>query len=38
MACGVVELDALSYVVAGPVEDRFNSNFVVENLKAAWPN
>ncbi len=38
MACGVIDLDALSYVAAGPVEDRFNSNFVVENLKAIWPN
>ena len=38
VACGVIDLDALSYVAAGPVEDRFNSNFVVENLKAVWPN
>ena len=38
MACGVIDLDALSYVAAGPVEDRFNSNFVLENLKAIWPN
>ena len=38
MTCGVIDLDALSYVAAGPVDDRFNSNFVVENLKAIWPN
>jgi hypothetical protein len=38
VACGVIDLDALSYVAAGPVEDRFNSNFVLENLKAIWPN
>ena len=38
MACGVIDLDALSYVAAGPVEDRFNCHFVVENLKAIWPN
>ena len=38
MVCGVIDLDALSYVAAGPVEDRFNSNFVLENLKAIWPN
>ena len=38
MGCGVIDLDALSYVAAGPVEDRFNSNFVVDNLKAVWPN
>lgn len=38
MVCGVIDLDALSYVAAGPVEDRCNSNFVVENLKAIWPN
>lgn len=38
VGCGVIDLDALSYVAAGPVEDRFNSNFVVDNLKAVWPN
>ena len=37
-AAGVIDLDALSYVASGPVEDRFNSNFVLENLKAIWPN
>ena len=37
-ACGVIDLDALSHVVSGPVEDRFNAKFVLENLKAVWPN
>ena len=31
-------MDALFYVTAGPVEDRFNSRLVLENLKAVWPN
>jgi adenylylsulfate kinase len=38
VAIGVIDLDALSHASAGSVEDRFNSKFVVENLKAVWPN
>jgi predicted kinase len=38
MACGVIDLDALSYVAPGPVGDRFHSEFVLENLEAVWPN
>ena len=34
----MIDLDALSYACPGPVEDRFNSELVLRNLKAVWPN
>lgn len=38
MAGAMIDLDALSYACSGPVEDRFNSDLVLRNLKAIWPN
>ena len=38
VAGGMIDLDALSYACAGPVEDRFNADLVVRNLTAIWPN
>ena len=34
----MIDLDALSYVCSGNVPDEFNSDFVLRNLKAIWPN
>lgn len=38
VAGAMIDLDALSYACPGPVEDRYNSNLVLRNLKAIWPN
>ena len=38
VAGAMIDLDALSYASSGPVEDLFNSNLVLRNLKAIWPN